>query len=131
MRILVGALVMLLASPLFAERYGSPTVWMHYPPIARSARVQGDVTLKVAIDKGGKVQKADVVSGSALLSKYAAEDIKTWQFDTALRGEPETATVVVTYRFRIDESMEDDIRIELKRNANIITVTVTPRQVTE
>src|SRR5882724_13619562 len=43
-----------------------------YPDIARAARAQGDVAVKIVIDEGGNVVSATAVSGHPLLRAAAA-----------------------------------------------------------
>lgn len=50
-----------------------------YPPIARQARIQGLVALRVTTD-GKRVATFDSESGPALLVIQAKENVKTWEF---------------------------------------------------
>lgn len=50
-----------------------------YPIMARAARVQGVVKIKVTTD-GKKVVSIDVESGPPMLVKFAKENILTWEF---------------------------------------------------
>jgi TonB family protein len=51
-----------------------------YPPLARAARVQGTVVLKVTISKTGDVQKVSLISGHPLLVSAAIDAVKHWKF---------------------------------------------------
>ena len=50
-----------------------------YPPLARTARVEGVVTLRVVIAKDGSVT-VDAASGPALLRDATARYVKAWKF---------------------------------------------------
>jgi len=51
-----------------------------YPPIARAARIQGDVTLQLLIDKHGKVAEIGVVSGHPMLQQAALDAVRQWVY---------------------------------------------------
>jgi hypothetical protein len=50
-----------------------------YPSLARAARIQGEVKLRVATD-GEKVTDVAVEKGPPMLARVARDNIKTWQF---------------------------------------------------
>jgi TonB family protein len=74
-----------------------------YPPIARAARVHGDVKLEVAIDvPSGKVRCLRVTRPLPLLDRAIVETVKRWTFRT--EGWPTGADVAVgrmAFNFRI------------------------------
>ena len=51
-----------------------------YPPLAKMARIQGDVVLEVTIDEEGKVTNLEVVSGHPLLVKAALDAVHQWRY---------------------------------------------------
>lgn len=67
-----------------------------YPPLARQARIQGTVLLKVIINKSGEIQSEHLVSGHPMLAPAAIEAVKQWKYQPyMLNGEPvEIATTV-------------------------------------
>jgi len=66
-----------------------------YPPLARQARIQGDVRARFNTD-GELVKEAEAVSGHELLRKAAEENVRTWRFV------PHTpATFYVTFRYKL------------------------------
>lgn len=88
MRNLVGVALMMLSgmlSPAAAQKAGQdlPLVVAGemplYPIMARAARVQGVVKIKVTTD-GKKVAAVDAESGPPMLVKFAKENILTWKF---------------------------------------------------
>lgn len=70
-----------------------------YPPLARQARIQGTVILKILVSKSGDVQNLQLVSGHPILAPAAVEAVKQWKYRPYLvNGEPvdvETAVQVI------------------------------------
>ena len=71
-----------------------------YPPLARTARIQGVVSLEVRIDEEGNVASVDVLSGPPLLREAAVTAVRQWKYSpTILNGEPYPVLANVTVRF--------------------------------
>jgi protein TonB len=51
-----------------------------YPPLARQARIQAPVVLKVLISKSGDVENLQLVSGHPMLAPAAIEAVKQWKY---------------------------------------------------
>jgi periplasmic protein TonB len=72
-----------------------------YPPIAKLARIEGDVVLSAVITTNGDIQQVHVVSGPPLLQEAALQAIRQWRSRPyILNGRPieiETRTI----RFRL------------------------------
>jgi TonB family protein len=51
-----------------------------YPPLARMARIQGDVVLRVTVDGRGKVIELEVKDGHPLLVKAALDAVRQWKY---------------------------------------------------
>jgi protein TonB len=51
-----------------------------YPPLARQARIQGTVILKIVINKDGDVRNVQSVSGHPMLAPAAVEAVKQWKY---------------------------------------------------
>ena len=66
-----------------------------YPPLARTARVEGVVTLRVVIDQDGTAI-VDTVSGHPLLRDATARYVKAWKFGWE---QPCTCTVKKDIKF--------------------------------
>lgn len=66
-----------------------------YPPLARAARVEGTVVLKVTTD-GERVLETHIEKGNALLGQAADQNLRTWRF----RAHAPT-TFIVTYRYML------------------------------
>lgn len=60
-----------------------------YPQEAKKARIQGTVKLSAIIDKDGKIDKLQVVSGPKELQQSSLEAVRTWTYKPfLLNGEP-------------------------------------------
>ena len=51
-----------------------------YPPLARQARIQGTVILRIIIDKLGEVRDTRLVNGHPMLAPAAVEAVKKWRY---------------------------------------------------
>jgi len=51
-----------------------------YPPLARQARIQGQVVLHAEISKDGTIQNLQLISGHAMLAPAAIEAVKQWRY---------------------------------------------------
>ena len=71
-----------------------------YPPLAKMARIQGNVVLKINVEANGEVSDIKVRSGHPLLVKAALEAVSRWRFESS----PILPTTTsVTLRFRLPE----------------------------
>jgi TonB family protein len=76
-----------------------------YPQLARTARIQGDVVLKVSISPEGEVSTANLISGHPMLAAAAITAVKQWRYKPyLLNGEPLAVETQVTVAFRLDTS---------------------------
>jgi TonB family protein len=77
-----------------------------YPPLARQARIQGTVVMKVAIGTSGDIQHIQLVSGHPMLAPAAIEAVKQWKYQPfVIDGEPANVTTTVQVNFTLAESM--------------------------
>ncbi len=73
-----------------------------YPPLAKSARVEGDVVIEITISEDGDVAAARVVSGHPLLQQAALSAARQWKFKpTLLNNTPVKVSGVLTFRFKL------------------------------
>jgi TonB family protein len=75
-----------------------------YPPLALQARINGAVTLDVAVGRNGSVQSVTVVSGHPILTKAAVESAQQTQFACTDCSEGLTHRLM-TYRFELGETI--------------------------
>ena len=60
-----------------------------YPPLAKAARIQGQVHLEGIIARDGTIQQLRVMSGHPLLVQAALDAVRQWRYKpTHLNGEP-------------------------------------------
>ena len=57
-----------------------------YPELAKLSRTEGTVTLHVLIGKDGRVEKVEIVSGPALLTRAASDAVKQWKYKPTIIG---------------------------------------------
>ena len=73
-----------------------------YPPLARQARIQGNVVLKVRISKTGDVENLQLYSGHPMLAPAAIEAVKQWKYKPyLLNGDPVEVSTTVTVNFTL------------------------------
>lgn len=71
-----------------------------YPPLAKQARIQGNVVIDSVIDQQGHVTQMKAVSGSPLLVRAAMRAVAQWRYQpTLLNGEPVAVDMLVTVHF--------------------------------
>jgi len=73
-----------------------------YPPLARAARVQGDVVLSAVIDTNGQIQNLQLVSGHPMLVPAALTAVKEWRYKPyLLNGQPVEVETTITVIFTL------------------------------
>jgi protein TonB len=71
-----------------------------YPPLPRSAGIEGKVVLRAIIAKDGTIQSLEVLSGHPLFIEAAREAIGQWRFQpTLLNGVPVEVETQITVVF--------------------------------
>ena len=74
----------------------------NYPPLARQARIQGQVVLQALIAKDGTIQNLHLVSGHPMLAPAAIEAVKQWRYKPYfLNGEPVEVETQITVNFTL------------------------------
>jgi TonB family protein len=73
-----------------------------YPELAKKARVQGKVTLRIAVDAEGNVSDVSVLEGQPLLDDAAINSVRQWKYSpTFLNGKPVSVMATVTVEFNL------------------------------
>jgi TonB family protein len=84
----VGLVYPVMITPLFARSTNVPVLaaapHIDYPPIARAARVSGQVVVEFSIDSDGHISGVHTVSGPGLLRSALESSIPSWTFRTPL-----------------------------------------------
>ena len=71
-----------------------------YPELAKRARVQGIVFLRVTVDEQGNVADIEVIRGHPLLTQSAVDAVRQWKYSpTILNQEPVPVIATVTVNF--------------------------------
>jgi TonB family protein len=90
-------------SPIFRgddrniEEYATSQVRPLYPTAAQRYRIEGVVTVKVTVDKNGRVVKAEFVRGHSVFRSVSLDAAKQWQFNSPNSGELE-GTINFTFK---------------------------------
>jgi protein TonB len=73
-----------------------------YPPLARQARIQGQVVLQAEISKDGTIENLRLISGHPMLAPAAIEAVKQWRYKPyMLNGEPVEVETTVMVNFTL------------------------------
>jgi periplasmic protein TonB len=73
-----------------------------YPPLARSARIQGQVVLQALISKEGTIENLRLLSGHPMLAPAAIEAVKQWRYKPyVLNNEPVEVETQITVNFSL------------------------------
>jgi protein TonB len=76
-----------------------------YPPLARSARIQGSVLLAAQISKDGNIKDLKLISGHPMLVSAAIEAVRQWRYRPyILNGEPIEVETQITVNFILGQN---------------------------
>jgi protein TonB len=71
-----------------------------YPPLAKSARIQGPVVLFAVISRSGTIDNLRVLSGHPMLVQAAIDAVKQWRYRPyILNQEPIEVETQITINF--------------------------------
>ena len=73
---------------------------LKYPPIARAAKVQGDVVVSFQLTPEGRTTDVKSMSGPAMLQGVAVKNVMGWRFKP--KAELPERSYKVTFQFRLD-----------------------------
>ncbi len=74
-----------------------------YPPLARTARIQGEVVLLATINRQGMIENLRVLRGHPMLVAAAIEAVKQWRYRPyILNGEPIEVETEITVNFTLN-----------------------------
>jgi len=100
---------------------------VEYPPIAKAARVSGDVKLGITLGKDGLPVSVDVESGPPMLRQAAVESASHSRFKTRA-ATPDVVEII--YKFVFDEPVcnpsQDESRSRMGNVGNVVTVKARP-----
>jgi protein TonB len=73
-----------------------------YPPLAKTARIEGAVLLEAIISRSGRIENLRVISGHPMLATAAKEAVAQWQFRPyVLNGSPVEVLTQITVNFKL------------------------------
>jgi protein TonB len=73
-----------------------------YPPLARSARIQGQVVLAAIISKEGTIEKLRILAGHPMLVQSALDAVSQWRYRPyILNNEPVEVETQITVNFSL------------------------------
>ena len=73
-----------------------------YPPLAKQARVEGTVVLRAVIDREGKIENLQVLSGHPMLAAAAVKAVEQWRYRPYLLNEqPIEVETLITVHFTL------------------------------
>lgn len=76
-----------------------------YPPLARSARVQGSVVLAAVISKAGMIENLTLISGHPMLVPAALQAVSQWRYRPyILNGEAIEVDTQITVNFILGQN---------------------------
>ena len=76
-----------------------------YPPLARTARIQGTVVLQAMISKQGTIENLRLLSGHPMLAPAAIEAVRQWRYRPyVLNNEPVEVETQITVNFSLGGS---------------------------
>ena len=76
-----------------------------YPPLARSARIQGPVVLSALISKAGTIENLHALSGHPMLVPAAIAAVSQWRYRPyILNSEPIEVETRITVNFYLAEN---------------------------
>ena len=81
---------------------------LKYPPIARVARVKGEVIVSFRLTAAGNTIDVGSVSGPAMLAIAAVEDVKAWHFTTVPKPAEQTYRAVFHFQLNTPKDGYDD-----------------------
>jgi protein TonB len=74
----------------------------NYPPIARAARVSGNVTVYLVVNEKGEVESVVRAEGPQQLQQAAIEAARRWKFNqTVIDGQPVRVTGYLSFNFTL------------------------------
>ena len=86
-----------------------------YPPLAKAARISGNVVVEVSVDEGGNVASARAISGHPLLRSAAEEAARGWKWGPTTRNGVTIkvkGTITFTFQPEAETSPDDETDYE-------------------
>jgi TonB family protein len=97
---------------------------LNYPPLARQARIQGQVHLEFFVSPRGDVVAVNVLSGHPMLAPAASENVRSWKFATPKTFPADDQRYETIFDFEISEEI-----LEVPADSNALVTFDTFRHV--
>jgi len=81
------------------EKYATAQVQPEYPQTAQKYRIEGTVSVQVAVNSDGKVTKAEFKRGHSVFKTASLEAAKQWQFKSPDNGDMQ-GTISFTFKLK-------------------------------
>lgn len=89
-----------------------------YPPLARTARIIGDVQIQLSIRRDGSIESTNVVSGHPLLKQAALDSAQKPTFDCH-NCRADGNTYALTYSFRLRDDKDPCGKVEIDKEWHV------------
>jgi TonB family protein len=73
-----------------------------YPPLARQAKVEGIVKVRIEVGNDGSVTRAEALEGSAILQSASMPNIRTWKFSAGAGEDVSRLKTTVAFEYRLE-----------------------------
>jgi TonB family protein len=94
-----------------------------YPPVARQARIHGDVQITVGVRRDGSVESVSLTSGHAILGRAALQSAQNSEYECRRCSDAVTSCSLV-YTFQLEDPAPGQSRaIPITQLGNHVTVT--------
>ncbi len=120
-----GDVASLKVSVAEGEQHVAKKIDPVYPPLAKSAHIEGTVVLSALVSPAGVVEKVEVINGHPMLVQAAIDAVKQRQYNPFLRdGSPVTTLVPIEVAFSLplssaERAADDYSRQEYKCRAHV------------
>ncbi|GAC1678672.1 MAG: hypothetical protein PVS2B2_15950 [Candidatus Acidiferrum sp.] len=99
---------------------------IHYPPLARQARIEGQVKLRLSVGEAGNVRNVEILSGHPLLVDAAKANMLAWKFAPPGGGSKEFE---FAYDFVLGDTTtswsNEEVSLDMPQRIRIVTNPVT------
>ena len=108
-RVVIVVVFLLFATGYTQEPADTYITWLQmpcYPPLAREARVQGTVKVKVAVAGDGTVASAEPIEGNPMLRAAAVANIQTWKFGAGESQDLSRLRTTVAFEYKLEDESD-------------------------
>jgi len=78
-----------------------------YAPLARMARIAGEVQVRCLLDANGSVTQAEALSGHPILKEQARQNALLWKFRRTSKQERSNNAVTLNYKYLLEGEGQD------------------------